>query len=58
MAKPESMVVNWALPLDDRFTELNVWLYKVKGKGSDIVVTQSSQWLPMSVVPGTIVPVI
>ena len=23
-----------------------------------IVVTQSSQWLPMSVVPGTIVPVI
>ena len=52
------MVVNCALPLDDRFTEVNVWLYKVKEKGSDIVVTQSSQWLPMSVVPGTIVPVI
>jgi hypothetical protein len=52
------MVVNCALPLDDRLTLVKVWSYKVKEKGSDIVVTQSSQWLPMSTVPGTIVPVI
>jgi hypothetical protein len=50
------MVVNWALPLDERFTAVNVWSYSVKGNGSDTVVTQSSQWLPMSVVPGTIPP--
>ena len=55
MVKAGSMFVNWALPLDDKFTKVNVWSKKVKEKGSDIVVTQSSQWLPVSVVPGTIV---
>jgi hypothetical protein len=43
--------------LDDKLTEVKVWPYKVKGKGSATVVTQSSHWLPgRSVVPGTIEP--
>ncbi len=58
LPKAASVVVNCAFPLDERFTELNVWPYRLKGKGSDSVVMQSSQWLPMSVVPGTIVPVV
>jgi hypothetical protein len=37
-----SVVVNWALPFDDRLIEVNVWPYKVKGKGNAIVVTVSS----------------
>jgi hypothetical protein len=57
LVKVVSVVVNWALPLDDRLTLVKVWSYKVKEKGSDMVVTQS-QWLLMSTVPGTIVPVI
>ena len=38
-----SVVVNWALPLDDRLTDVKVWPYKVKEKGSASVVMQSSQ---------------
>jgi len=40
--KAVSVVVNWALPLDDRLIEVKVWSYKVKGKGSATVVTVSS----------------
>src|ERR1044071_3251310 len=50
------MFVNWALPLEDRLIELKLWPYSAKGNGSDIVVTQSSQWLKVSVVPGTMLP--
>jgi hypothetical protein len=33
-----------------------LWSYKVYEKGSGMVVTVSSPWLPISVVPGTILP--
>ncbi len=56
LVKAVSVVVNCALPLDDRLTEVKVWSYKVKRKGSGMVVMQSSQWLPVSTVPGTILP--
>ena len=46
------------MPLDDRLMLVKLWSYKVNGKGSVMVVTVSSPWLPMSVVPGTIVAVI
>ena len=31
--------------------------YRVTENGSEMTVVQSSQWFPVSVVPGTIVPV-
>jgi hypothetical protein len=34
-----SVVMNWALPLDDKLIEVKVWPYKVNGKGSATVVT-------------------
>ena len=40
--KVVSVVVNWALPLDDRLIEVKLWSYKVNGKGNAIVVTVSS----------------
>src|SRR5580765_2338152 len=42
LVKAVSVVVNCALPLDDRLTLVKVWPYKVKGKGSAMVVTVSS----------------
>ena len=42
LVKVVSVVINWALPLDDRLTEVKVWSYKVNGKGSATVVTVSS----------------
>jgi hypothetical protein len=42
LVKAASVVVNCALPLDDRLTLVKVWPYKVKGKGSAMVVTVSS----------------
>ena len=53
----ESAVTNWALPSEDRVTVLKVLPYNVTGNGRVTGVTQSSQWLPISVVPGTIVSV-
>jgi len=44
------------LPLDDRLTDVKLRSYSVKENGSAMVVMQSSQWLPISVVPGTIPP--
>ena len=37
--KVASVVMNCALPLDDRLIEVKVWPYKVNGKGSATVVT-------------------
>jgi hypothetical protein len=42
LVKVASVVVNCAFPLDDKLTEVKVWLYKVKEKGSAMVVTVSS----------------
>jgi hypothetical protein len=42
LVKVVSVVVNCALPLDDRLIEVKLWSYKVKGKGSATVVTVSS----------------
>lgn len=58
MENAVSVVINCALPLDDRLIEVKVWPYKVNGNGSATVDTVSSPWLPMSVVPGTMVPLI
>jgi hypothetical protein len=41
-------------PLELMFAEVKLFPYTVTGKGNVIGVTQSSQWLPVSVVPGTI----
>ena len=56
LVKVASVVVNCALPLDDRLIEVKVWSYNVYGNGKATVVTVSSPWLPISVVPGTILP--
>jgi hypothetical protein len=42
LVKVVSVVINCALPLDDRLIEVKVWPYKVKGKGNAMVVTVSS----------------
>lgn len=56
LASDELAVVNCKLPLELTFAVVKVWPYTVIGKGSVIAVVQSSQWLPVSVVPGTIAP--
>jgi len=43
--------VRW--PFDPALAVVKVWSYRVTGKGSVIAVPQLSQWLPMSVSPGT-----
>ena len=42
LVKVVSVVTNWAFPLEDRLVLVKVWPYKVKGKGSAMVVTVSS----------------
>jgi hypothetical protein len=42
LVKVASVVMNCALPFDDRLIEVKVWPYKVKGKGNAMVVTVSS----------------
>ena len=56
LVKAVSVVVNCALPLDDRLMLVKLWSYKVNGNGNATVVTVSSPWLPISVVPGTMLP--
>ena len=56
LVKAVSVVINCALPLDDRLIEVKVWPYKLNGKGNATVVIVSSPWFPMSVVPGTMLP--
>src|SRR5687768_10342559 len=50
-------VMNCRLPFEIAFTELKLCPYRVKGKGRAMVTEQSSQALPVLVVPGTMVPV-
>lgn len=42
--------------MEPTLTVVNVWSYRVKGNGSVTPVLQSSQWFPVSVVPGTMLP--
>src|SRR5215472_12237560 len=53
----ESPETNCAVPLESRATMLVVLPYNVTGNGRVTGTTQSSQWLPMSVVPGTMASV-
>jgi len=41
--------VKLSVPLEPTMALLNSWSYNWTGKGRVIVVTQSSQWLPVSV---------
>ncbi len=50
------LLVNCRLPFEEILTEVKLPLYKATGKGKARVVIPSSKWLPVSVVPGTIVP--
>jgi len=45
------------MPLDPTVALVKVWSYRVTENGSEMTVVQSSQWFPVSVVPGTSVPV-
>src|SRR6476660_7575212 len=54
--KALSLVVNWALPLDERLMLVKVPQDVVYEKGSGTVVITSSPWLPTSVVPGAMLP--
>src|SRR5690242_11594031 len=51
---PNPLLLNWMLPFE--LSEALVYgvPYTVTAKGKVIAVTHSSQWLPTSVVPGTI----
>jgi hypothetical protein len=42
--------------LEATFAVLKVCPYTLTGNGSEMLVEQSSQWLPVSVVPAVIVP--
>src|SRR2546421_5855678 len=53
----ESVAVNSRLPLESTFAELYEVPYRLKANGKAILVVPSSVWLPVSTVPGTIVPV-
>jgi hypothetical protein len=55
--KSVPVVVNWALPLDDTFTLVYEDPYSDTANGMVTAVVPSSVWLPVSVVPATIVPV-
>src|SRR5437868_10778961 len=48
------LVVNCILPFELTLAVLNTCPYSRTAKGRLIVVTPSSVWLPMSLVPGTI----
>jgi hypothetical protein len=48
-------VVRSKLPLELTCALVKACPYTVTGNGSEMVVTQSSQWLPVSVVPAVIV---
>ena len=51
------LLPNCRLPLELTFALAKLWSYKAKLKGRAIEVVQSSQWLPVSVVPATMLPV-
>src|SRR5688572_634646 len=52
---PEALLLrNCRLPLELTLAVVNVWSYSRTGNGKAIAVVQSSQWLPVSVMPGMI----
>ena len=51
------LLTNWRFPLDEMLADVKLCPYKVYEKGNVMAVVPSSAWLPVSVVPGTIVPV-
>jgi len=53
----ELPVPNCNVPFESTLTLLKVWSYRVYANGRVTEVKQSSQWLPVSSVPGTIVAV-
>jgi hypothetical protein len=55
--KPGLSLVNCKVPLEATLALLKVCPYRLNGKGNVIVVLQSSQWLPVSAIPGMIVAV-
>src|SRR5688500_1019002 len=57
LVKAVSEVTNCKLPLEMALTEVYDCPYRTKGKGRAIATEQSSQALPVLVVPGTMVPV-
>jgi len=53
------VVVNCTVPFDPAYaTEIGGLPYTVTGKGRVTSVLQSSQWLPISVPPAVMVPVV
>jgi hypothetical protein len=57
LPKAKSVVTNCILPFELRVALVKVLSYRFTGKGSVIGTEQSSQWLPVSAVPATRVPV-
>ncbi len=53
-SSPVILLLNCMLPLELTFTPVNVLSYSWYGNGNVTWVVQSSQWFPMSNVPGTI----
>jgi hypothetical protein len=49
-------VPNASMPLDPAVADVKVWSYNVTGNGRGMLTPQSSQLMPMLVVPGTNVP--
>jgi hypothetical protein len=56
MLKPKKVAPKCSCPFEPAEAWLKIWPYRVTGKGSGMVVPQSSQLLPMSVTPGTSAP--
>jgi hypothetical protein len=51
----DELPMRFKAPLELRFATLKVCPYTLTGNGKAILVLQSSQWFPVSVVPGMIV---
>ena len=49
-------VPNVRCPFEPTATEVKVWSYNVNGNGKVIIVEPSLVWLPMSIVPGSMLP--
>ena len=56
-AKALLLVPKAKMPLDPTVALVKLVPYRVTENGSEMTVEQSSQWLPVSVTPGTSVPV-
>src|SRR3954463_5404320 len=51
-----ALLENCRLPFEPTFAVVNGCPYRLYVKGSAIPVVQSSQWLPVSLVPATMLP--